>query len=108
LGETRFHDDEDVEKVLNRVLWKIIGNPIAYVEALKDFIDFVESWSHFSNTPLVNDLILLLHQWWNLIGVGGCTFTPITHCILVCVLCHCVNEIEVHNIHLSITKCEIG
>jgi hypothetical protein len=28
LGEARFHDDEDVEKVLNRVLWKIVGNPI--------------------------------------------------------------------------------
>jgi hypothetical protein len=73
-----------VDKVLNGVLWKIVGNSIAYVEALKDFIDSVESWNHFSNTPLVNDLNLFPHEWWDLIGVGGCTFTPISsHCILV-------------------------
>ncbi len=83
LGEVHLHDDEDVDKVLNGVLWKIVGNPIAYVEALKHFIDFVESWNHFSNTPLVNDLNLLPHEWRDLIGVGGCTLTPISHCILV-------------------------
>jgi hypothetical protein len=85
LGEAHLHHEEDVEKVLNKVLWKIVGNLIAYAKTLKDFIDFVESWSHFFNIPLVNDLNLLPHEWWDLIGVGGCTFTPITHYILVSV-----------------------
>jgi hypothetical protein len=76
LREARFHDDGDVEKVLNRVLWKIVGN-------LRDFIDFVENWSHFSNTPLMNDLNLLPHELWDFIRVGGCTLTLIAHCILV-------------------------
>jgi hypothetical protein len=42
LGETCLHDDEKV-KVLNIVLWKIVSTPIAYAQALKDFINFVKS-----------------------------------------------------------------
>ncbi len=82
LGEICLHDDANAKKMLNRVLRKTIHNPTAYALALRDFTDFVESSRPFFNTPLMKGLKLLPHEWWNLIGVGGCTFTPITCCIL--------------------------
>jgi hypothetical protein len=68
--------------MLKRVLRKTTHTPTAYALALRDFIDFVESWRPFFNTPLMKGLKLPPHEWWKLIGVGGCTFAPITCYIL--------------------------
>jgi hypothetical protein len=67
---------------LNRVLWKFTHTPTTYALTLKDFLNFVESQGPFFDTPLMKGLKLLPHEWWDLIGVGGCTFAPITRCIL--------------------------
>jgi hypothetical protein len=63
-------------------LQKIANTSTAYALVLKDFVDFVKSWGPFSNTPLVKDLDLLPHEWWDLIRASGHTFAPITRCIL--------------------------
>ncbi len=83
LGEVCLHDDANVKEALNKVLWKIVRTPTTYALTLRDFADFVENRSPFFNTPPVKDLDLLPHEWWDLIGVGGCTLAPITHHILV-------------------------
>jgi hypothetical protein len=46
------------------------------LRALKDFANFVESQSPFSNTLQMKDLDLLPHEWWDLIGASECTFAP--------------------------------
>jgi hypothetical protein len=88
LGEARLHDDANAKEALNKVLWQTTHTPTTYALALKDF---VESWSSFSNIPLVKDLDLLPHEWWDLTRIGGRTFAPITRCILVqmCIASSC-------------------
>ncbi len=82
LGEVHLHDVVDVKETLNNFLRKTYG-PTAYALALKDFVNFVKSLSPFYDMPLVKDVNLLPHEWWDLIGVGQCTLVPIVHCILV-------------------------
>jgi len=50
LGEVPLHNDVDVEETLNHVLRKNTNNSIAYTQALKDFVDFVENQRPFSDT----------------------------------------------------------
>jgi hypothetical protein len=58
-------------------LQKIVGNLITYAQALKGFMGFVQSRGPFSNISPMKDINLLPHEWWDLIGVGGYTLTPI-------------------------------
>ncbi len=51
LCEGCLHNDVDVKETLNCVLQKNTNNSIAYTQALKDFVDFVESQQPFSNAP---------------------------------------------------------
>jgi hypothetical protein len=105
LGEVCLHDDANVKEALNRVLQKIACTPIAY---LRDFANFVKIRGLFFNTPLMKDLNLLRHEWWDLIGANGHTFAPITcHILPRMCLHHRVSRIGIY-IHLSIAKCEIG
>jgi hypothetical protein len=83
LGEACLHDDANAKEALNIVLQKTTIAPTTYALALKDFADFVESRGPFFDTPLVKDLDLLSQDWWDFIGVNGCTFALITHHILV-------------------------
>jgi len=81
LGEARLHDDADAKEAFKKVLQKTVCTLIAYALVLADF---VENQGPFFNTPPpMKDLDLLPHEWWDLIGVGGCTFTPIACRILV-------------------------
>ncbi len=43
------------------------------------------------DNPLVNDLNLFPHEWWDLIGIGAQTLTHIVRCILaqVCFALSC-------------------
>jgi hypothetical protein len=51
LGEGCFHNDVNVKEMLNCVLRENTNNSTTYTQALKDFVDFVESQGPFSNTP---------------------------------------------------------
>jgi hypothetical protein len=51
LGEHFLLDDVDAKEALNKVLWATICTSTAHALAIKDFADFVESQSPFSNTP---------------------------------------------------------
>jgi hypothetical protein len=73
LNEVHLHDDANAREVLNHMLKKNTSSPTT---------NFVENQRPFL-TPPVNDLNLLPHERWDFIRVGGCTFTPIVHCILV-------------------------
>jgi hypothetical protein len=44
------------------LLKRTIGTPTTYALSLKDFTNFIESWSPFSNTPRMKDLNLLPHE----------------------------------------------
>jgi hypothetical protein len=52
--------------------------------------------------PLVDDLNLFPHEWWDLIGIDTLFVTSWRKCVL----CHHANKIGFH-INLSIEKCEI-
>jgi hypothetical protein len=43
LAKAWLHDDVDAKETLDRVLWKIILNLVTYFQALKNFVNFVES-----------------------------------------------------------------
>ncbi len=81
-SEVCLHDDANAKEALNRVLWKTAHTPTTYALALRNFAIFFESRGPFFYTHLVKGLKLLPHEWWDLIGVGGCTFAPIARCIL--------------------------
>jgi hypothetical protein len=49
---------------------KKISNLTTYAQTLKDFTDVVESQRPFDN-PLVDDLNLFPHEWWDFIGIGA-------------------------------------
>jgi len=85
------HDNVDAKEALNNFLWKIVGTSTDYVLALKDFTNFVKNQGPFSNTPLVKNLDLFPHDWWDLIGVSGNTLAPTTRHILaqVCFTSSC-------------------
>jgi hypothetical protein len=68
------HDDVDAKETFNYVLQKNINNSTTYAQELKDFI---ESQRSFFDTPQVDGLKLFPYEWWDLIGIGGCTLTPI-------------------------------
>jgi hypothetical protein len=68
-----------MQKALNNFLGKIVGTSTDYALVLKYFAYFVKSQGLFSNTPLVENLDLFPHEWWDLIGIDG----DITRCILV-------------------------
>ncbi len=72
-------------------MWKIVGSSTNYALALKNFANFVKSQGPFSNTPLVKNLDLFPHDWWDLIGVSGNTLAPTTRHILaqVCFASSC-------------------
>jgi len=82
LGEVCLHDDVDAKEASNTVLRKIISTPTTYALVLRDFANFVESQGPFSNTPPNERPRLAPNKWWDLIGVGGRTFAPITYHIL--------------------------
>jgi hypothetical protein len=56
-------------------------SPTSYARPLNNFayFDFVESWRPFFDTPPIDNLNLLPHEWWGLIRTNGCTIAPITH-----------------------------
>jgi len=81
LGEVHLHDVVDAKETLNNFLQKTYGIPNAYALALKNFVNFVKSLSPFYDMPLVKDINLLPHEWWDLIGAGRCTLAPIIHYI---------------------------
>jgi hypothetical protein len=72
----------NVKEALNIVLQKTTITPTTYALTLKDFANFVESQGPFFDTPLVKDLDLLPHDWWDLTKVNGCTLALIAHRIL--------------------------
>jgi len=82
------HDDVDAKETFNYVLQKNIGNLIAYAQELKDYF---QSRRFFFDTPQVDGLKIFPYEWWDLIGIGGCTRTPIVSHILaqVCPLSFC-------------------
>jgi hypothetical protein len=81
LGEVHLLDDVSAKEALN-IFCKKNGIPTAYALALEDFVNFVKSQGPIFDMTLVKNLDLHPHEWWDLIGVGGCTLAPITHCIL--------------------------
>jgi len=82
LGEVHLHDDVVAKETLNRFLQKTNGIPTTYALILEDFANFVKSQGPFSTMPLMKDLDLLSHEWWDLIRVSKCTLAPIVCCIL--------------------------
>ncbi len=112
LGEVHLHDVVDAKETLNNFLQKTYGIPNAYALALKDFVNFVKSLSPFYDMPLVKDINLLPHEWWD----WGWSMHTCTHHSLYfwckCVPHHCANEIEVHthslveNGHFVIGPCD--
>jgi len=52
LGEAPLNDDANVKEALNKIMWKIVQCTLTtYALALRDFVDFVENWSPFFDTP---------------------------------------------------------
>jgi hypothetical protein len=103
LGEVCLHDDADAKEIFNKVLRKIACTPTTYPLAFKKFTNFVGSQGPFFDTPLVKDLYLFPHEWWDLIGTSGRTLAPIVCHILAQVcsasLCKCnwISYSFVHN-----------
>jgi hypothetical protein len=96
------------EGSLKQSFAKTIGTLTAYALALKNFTNFVESWSPFSNTTLMKDLNLLPYEWWDLIRANGRTFATITHRILAQVYSTSSYEQNWNSYYLFIAKCEIN
>jgi hypothetical protein len=57
-------------------------NVTSYVQTLIDFVDLVEGRRPFANIPTATSLNMHAHEWWDLIGMGACIFTPIAKHIL--------------------------
>jgi hypothetical protein len=79
------------EKNVKLCVTKNTHNSTTYTQALKDFVDFVENWKSFSNTPPTNNFNFFPHEWWDLIGANVHTFAPIACQILaqVCLTSSC-------------------
>ncbi len=69
---------------------KNISNLTTYVQTLRTLLTLLKVKAFF-DTLLRNNFNLLSHEWWDLIGVSGCTFAPITHHVLtqVCFTLSC-------------------
>jgi hypothetical protein len=96
------------EKNVRSCVTKNTNNLTTYTQALKYFVDFIESWKPFSNTPPMNDLNLFPYELWDLIGANVHThwhplFVEFWH---KCVWHHHVSRVGIH-VHLSIAKCKI-
>jgi hypothetical protein len=83
-------------------LQKIACTPTAYGLDLRDFANFVKIWGLFSNTPLMKDLNLFPHEWWDLIRISGRTFAPIS-CHIKPRMCshHHVNKFDYLSFNLT-------
>jgi len=82
LGEVCLHDDTNVKEALNKVLQKTTHTPIAYGLDFRDFANVVKIWGPFFDTPLMKDLNLLPHEWWDWLELVGAHLHPslVTFC----------------------------
>jgi hypothetical protein len=84
LGGVCLHDDANAKEIFKSFAKKT-HSPTTYPLTLKKVTNFVESQGPFFDVPLVKDLYLFPHKWWDLIGTSGCTLAPI--------ICHILAQV---------------
>jgi hypothetical protein len=82
LDEVVLEDDNDAKEAIISVLRKLTVGGFAFADALSEYQSFRDRRGIFAGLPDVNTLNLEPHEWWDLLGGGARTLSPIAKKIL--------------------------
>jgi hypothetical protein len=82
LDEVTLMDDNEAREAILEVLRKLTTGGFAFAAALSEYQAFRDRRGVFAGLPDVNTLNLEPHEWWDLLGAGARTLSPIAKKIL--------------------------